>query len=181
MNFNWDDILDEIFGGSLVCPRCERAHPILVAGFSRSPALSRYAARHGKCAHGDDCDARKLITLCVECARVEHLRGQPQDGAQLLDTYLLDCRTDLDDSASYLAEFWRDDAHLTDEQLDGTLEQANPDLFAEEEALRRELEEEYLRYHRELRARHRRIPDPGWRASYVEDIRELGYETALGD
>ncbi len=181
MNFNWEDVLDEIFGGSLVCPRCEQEQPVLVAGFSRKPALSRYAARHSKCAHGDECDARKLITLCVECARVEHLRGEPQDGAQLLETYLLDCRTELDDSANFLTEYWRDEPGLTDEQLDGSFEDANPELFAEEEELRRQLEQEYLGYHRELRARHRRIPDPGWRSSYVEDIRELGYHTELGD
>jgi hypothetical protein len=181
MNFNWEDALEEIFGGSLVCPRCEQTHPELIAGFSRKPALARYAARHGKCAHGDDCDARKLITLCAECARLEHLRGEPQDGGQLLETYLLDCRTDLDESANYLAEYWREDPDLTDEELDGTLEEVNPELFAEEQTLRAHLEQEYLGYHRELRARRRRIPDPGWRSGYVEDIRELGYDTALGD
>ena len=45
--------------------------------------------------------------------------------------------------------------------------------FAEEQEMRRQLEQEYLGYHRELRARHRHVPDPGWRSSYVEDIREL--------
>lgn len=181
MNFNWDDVLEEIFGESLICPRCQQEQPVLIAGFSRKPELNRYAARHGRCAHGDECDARKLITLCVECARVERLRGEARDGVQLLETYLLDCRSDLDESANYLSEYWLDEPDLTDEQLDGTPEEANPEVFAEEEALRRDLEDEYLRYHRELRARGRRIPDPGWRSSYVEDIRELGYDTLLGD
>jgi hypothetical protein len=160
MNFNWDEVLEEIFGGSLTCPRCDQSSPVLVAGFSRKPALARYAARHGKCAHGHEYDARKLITLCVDCARTEHLRGEPHDGGQLLEVYLLDCRTDLDESASYLAEYWREDPELTDEQLDGTLEEADPALFAEEQALRVQLEQEYLGYHQELRSRRRRIPDP---------------------
>ncbi|MGE0230085.1 MAG: hypothetical protein AB7U23_16415 [Dehalococcoidia bacterium] len=181
MNFSWEDVLNEIFGASLVCPRCSHEQPVLVAGFSRKPELNRFAARHGRCSHGDECDARKLITLCVECALLEQLRGEPHDGGQLIEIYLLDCRTELDDSANFLTEYWRDDPGLTDEQIDGTLEDANPDLFAEEERVRRQLEQEYLGYHRELRARHRRIPNPGWRSSYVEDIRELGYETALGD
>ena len=43
------------------------------------------------------------------------------------------------------------------------------------------LENEYLRYHRALRARREPIPDPGWRSEYVEEVRSLGYETLLGD
>lgn len=181
MDFDWDEALDEIFGRDLVCRRCGVEQTELVAGYSRVPALSRYAARHNSCAEGDHCDARKLIALCAECARTERLRGVPQNGPQLLETYLIDCRVDLDEALQFLAEYWRDDPDLTDDQLDGTLEQANPELFAHETEARHQLELEYLRYHQELRARLQRIPDPGWRSTYVEDIRDLGYETILGD
>jgi hypothetical protein len=181
MNFDWEEALGEIFGGDLVCRRCGLDQTELVAGYSRTPALSKYAARHGSCAEGDQCDARKLVALCASCARIERLRGVAQTGAQLLETYLLDCRVDLDEAVQFLAEYWRDDPDLTDEQLDGTFEQANPELFAHETELRRQLELEYLGYHQELRARLQRIPDPGWRSSYVEDVRDLGYDTALGD
>jgi len=181
MNFNWEDALEEMFAEELVCRRCGLNQSELVAGYSRNPALTRYAARRGACAHGDDGDTRKLVTLCVDCARVEHLRGVAQDGPQLLETYMLDCRVDLDEVVHYLAEYWRDDPGLTDEQLDTTFELANPELFAEEAQFRQSLEQEYLGYHQEMRARHQRIPEPGWRSSYVEDIRELGYDTALGD
>ena len=53
--------------------------------------------------------------------------------------------------------------------------------FREEAEWRRRLEEEYLRYHREFRELRRRIPAPGWRAEYAEEIRDLGYDTVLGD
>ncbi len=67
------------------------------------------------------------------------------------------------------------------EDLDSALDEVDPDTFAEETEWRERLEEEYLRYHREFRQRQRRIPHPGWRSEYVEEIRALGYDTLLGD
>jgi hypothetical protein len=61
------------------------------------------------------------------------------------------------------------------------LDDVDPDVFAEEDAWRRRLEEEYLSYHRWFREHNVRIPNPGWRAEYVEEIVALGYTTALGD
>ena len=57
----------------------------------------------------------------------------------------------------------------------------DPDAFREENEWRHRLEEEYLMYHHEFRERHRRIPAPGWRSEYAEEIRDLGYDTLLGD
>jgi uncharacterized protein YihD (DUF1040 family) len=99
----------------------------------------------------------------------------------LLETYMLDCRRDLEDSLDYLAEYWRDDFDLDDETFDRTLEEVDPDAFREETEWRERLEGEYLRYHAEFRSLTRRIPVPGWRSEYVEEIRALGYETTLGD
>lgn len=181
MNFNWDDALDQIFSRHLVCPRCQRDQDELVVGYARKPSLTPYAPRHGDCADGNDCDARKLITLCVECAQLEHFRGEPEHAGRVLASYMLDCRRDLDASLDYLGEYWRDDPELEDEDLDRRLEDVDPDAFDEESARRQKLEEEYLRYHGEFRERHRPIPDPGWRSAYVEEIVELGYTTLLGD
>lgn len=181
MNFNWDDALDQIFGRHLVCPRCQQDQDALVVGYSRKPSLTPYAPRHGECARGVECEARKLITLCADCAQLEHFRGESQNASQILASYMLDCRRDLDESLDYLAEYWRDDADLDDEDLDRPLEAVDPDAFAEESASRQKLEEEYLRYHGEFREQHRRIPEPGWRSEYVEEIYDLGYETLLGD
>src|SRR4051794_19819944 len=92
MSFNWDDALEQIFGRHLVCPRCQRDQNLLVVGYSRKPSLTPYAPRHGDCPRGAECEARKLITLCVNCAPLEHLRGAPQDASQVLALYMLDCR-----------------------------------------------------------------------------------------
>jgi hypothetical protein len=181
MNFDWEEALGDIFERRLVCPRCSQEQDTLVVGYSRKPAPNGYAPRHRDCAAGDECEARKLITLCSDCAQLERLRGEPQDAAQMLETYILDCRRDLDGSLDYVAEDWRDDFELTDEHLDDRLEVMDPEAFEEEGARRRRLEEEYLRYHREFRERKRRIPSAGWRNEYVEEIRALGYDTLLGD
>ena len=82
---------------------------------------------------------------------------------------MLDCRRDLEESLDYLAEYWRDDFELSEEELDQPLEQVDPDAFREEAEWRDRLEEEYLQYHRAFRDRRQRIPNPGWRAEYVEE------------
>ena len=61
------------------------------------------------------------------------------------------------------------------------MDEVDPELFGEETRWRERLEEEYLRYHQEFRQRARRIPEPGWRSVYVEELRALGYDTLLGD
>jgi hypothetical protein len=181
VNFNWDEALDQIFSSHLSCPRCGQDQEVLVVGYSRKRSLSRYAPRHTHCADGDDCDARKLITLCTDCAQREHLRGEPQDASHVLVSYLRDCRRELDDSLAYMTEGWQDELEADDPQLDETLEAIDPDAFREHNQLRTSLENEYLRYHRALRARREPIPDPGWRSEYVEEVRSLGYKTLLGD
>jgi hypothetical protein len=54
-------------------------------------------------------------------------------------------------------------------------------IFAEEDQWRTQLEEEYLGYHRWFREHNTRIPNPGWRSEYVEEIVGLGYKTLLGN
>lgn len=181
MRINWEEAINQLFMDRLSCPRCLQDYDELIAGYSRKPALNRYAPRHRNCPRGDECDARKLITLCNDCARAERLRGSPVDPEALLETYMLDCRRDLEESLDYLAEYWRDDFDLPEEDLDSPLDQVDPDTFAEETEWRERLEEEYLRYHREFRQRQRRLPHPGWRSEYVEEIIALGYATLLGD
>jgi hypothetical protein len=181
MQINWEEAVNKLFEHRMTCPRCERDYQKLTVGYSRKPSLNRFAPRHRDCPRGDDCDARKLVTLCGDCARIERFRGGEVDAGQVIESYLLDCRRDLEESLDYLAEYWRDDFDLSEEELDRTLEQVDPEAFREEDEWRRRHEEEYLRYHREFRSRSLRIPQPGWRAEYVEEIRSLGYETALGD
>jgi len=181
VQIDWERAINQIFARRLTCPRCETDCEELIVGYSRKPALSRFAPRHRDCPRGEDCEARKLTTLCADCARAERLRGATADAGQLLETYMLDCRRDLEDSLDYLAEYWRDEFDLDDEHFDRPFEEVDPDAFREETEWRGRLEEEYLRYHEEFRRLRRRIPAPGWRAEYAEEIRALGYETALGD
>ena len=74
-----------------------------------------------------------------------------------------------------------EDLDVDPDEMDRRLEDVDPDVFREEQEFRHRLEEEYLALHRWFREHHRRVPDPGWRAEYVEEIIELGYSTALGD
>ena len=181
MRINWEEAINQIFAERLTCSRCGEDREELVAGYSRRQHLNRHAPRHRSCPRGDDCDARKLIVLCVDCARTERLHGTTVDSQQILETYLLDCRKDLEESLDYLAEYWRDDFDVEEAELDRGLDEIEPEAFREETEWRERLEEEYLRYHSEFRKRGQRIPHPGWRAEYVEEIRALGYDTTLGD
>ncbi len=181
MQIDWEETINKMFGDVLSCPRCGRDYETLVIGYSRKPTLNEYAPRHRNCPRGDECDARKLISLCETCARSEGLHGSEVDASTALESYMLDCRRDLEESLDYLAEYWRDDYELTPEEIDLNLEEVDPDVYREETAWRQRLEEEYLRYHREFRDRKRRVPAPGWRSEYVEEIRALGYDTLLGD
>ena len=80
MNIDWDQALDQIFSRRLVCPRCHLDQDAIVVGYSRKESLNPYAPRHGDCPRGADCDARKLITLCEDCAQLEHFRGDSLRG-----------------------------------------------------------------------------------------------------
>jgi hypothetical protein len=180
-NIDWENTINQIFTDVLPCVRCGNDFDALVAGYSRKPSLNPYAPRHKNCPRAEECDARKLISLCEDCAREEGLAGQLSDAVQMLETYMLDCRRDLEESLDYIAEYWRDDYELSSDDLDANLEEIDPEVFREETQWRHRLEEEYLRYHREFRERHRRVPSPGWRSEYVEEIRALGYTTDLGD
>ena len=181
MQIDWENAINRIFARRLTCPRCEADVEELIAGYSRKADLSPFAPRHQNCPRGEACEARKLTTLCVECARTARLRGTLADAGQLLETYMLDCRRDLEDSLDYLAEYWRDEFDLGEEHFDLPFEEVAPEAFREEAEWRHRLEEEYLRYHAEFRNLHRRIPAPGWRAEFTEEIRALGYDTSLGD
>lgn len=94
---------------------------------------------------------------------------------------LNECRKDLEECLDYLAEYWREDLDIDPEDMDKRLEEVAPEVFAEENAWRHRLEEEYLAYHRWFREHNLRIPNPGWRSEYVEEIIGLGYTTLLGD
>jgi predicted nuclease with TOPRIM domain len=121
------------------------------------------------------------VTLCEGCARAVRLRGRRVNELGMMTALLEECRRQLEECVEYLADYWREDLDLDPEEMDMRLEEVDPELFQEEDAWRRYLEEQYLKLHRWFRENGHRIPDPGWRSEYVEEIVSLGYTTLLGD
>jgi hypothetical protein len=153
----------------------------LVAGYTRSPAAAEYSPRTHNCKNKEECDARRLVVVCENCARELRLRANPVDQEGMMSLLVNDCRKDLEDCLDYLADYWQEDLDVDPSEMDARLEEIEPDIFAEEDAWRRKLEEEYLSYHRWYRDHNVRIPNAGWRSEYVEEIVALGYKTLLGD
>jgi hypothetical protein len=181
MQIDWDKTIDDIFADKLSCPRCNTLESTLVAGYSRSPAAAEYAPRTHNCKNKDECDARRLVIVCDNCARELRLRANPVDFEAMLGLLVTDCRKDLEDCLDYLADYWQEDLDVDPNDTTARLEEVDPEIFAEEDAWRRKLEEEYLTLHRRFREKGVRIPNPGWRGEYVEEILSLGYTTLLGE
>ena len=181
MQINWESTINQIFSDTLTCPRCSLGYAELVVSYSRRTSLNSYAPRHRECPRGNECEARKLITLCEVCANEENVPGMKADADQLLEAYIIDCRRDLEDALDYLSDLWRDDIDLESNNLEKRLEDVDPNTYKDEIAWRDRLESEYLSYHNEFRKRKIRIPHPGWVSEYVEEILSLGYETQLGN
>ena len=181
MQIDWEKTLDDILADKVSCPRCGVLTPSIVAGYSRSSGLAEYAPRCQQCGRKEGCDARKLVVVCDSCARELRLRAHQVDRESMMTMLMNDCRRDLEDCLDYLADHWQEDLDIDPADADRRLEEVAPDVFEEEDTWRRRLEEEYLSYHRWFRERGVRIPDPGWRGEYVEEIIALGYTTLLGE
>ena len=181
MQIDWDKTIDDIFADKMSCLRCGSLSSMLVAGYTRSPGAAEYAPRVHNCKNKEECDARRLVVVCENCAKEVRLRANPVDQEGMMALLINDCRKDLEDCLDYLADYWQEDLDIDPSDADKRLEDIEPDVFAEEDAWRRKLEEEYLQYHRWFRDHGVRVPNPGWRGEYVEEILTLGYTTLLGD
>jgi len=181
MQIDWDKTIDDIFADKLSCLRCGSLSPTLVAGYTRSPAAGEYSPRSHNCKNKEECDARRLVVVCEPCARELRLRANPVDQEGMMHLLVNDCRKDLEDCLDYLADYWQEDLDVDPSDMDARLEDIEPDIFAEEDTWRRKLEDEYLSYHRWFREHNVRVPNPGWRSEYVDEIVALGYKTLLGD
>ena len=181
MQIDWHKAIDEIFIDKLSCRRCGALNNVLVAGYSRSSAASEFAPRPHFCKNKEECDARRLVIVCESCARELRLRATPVDQEAMMSMLMNDCRKDLEDCLDYLADYWQEDLDLDPNDNTARLEEVDPEIFAEEAEWRGKLEEEYLSYHRWFREHGHRVPNPGWRSEYVEEIVGLGYATLLGD
>jgi hypothetical protein len=181
VEIDWLKTIDDILGNDLVCPRCDRSSSHLLAGYTNKTWAGDLAPRHQDCTEKDTCESRKLVFLCAACARELRLRARPVDRAGMMTLLIEDCRNDLEDCLSYLAEGWMEELDIDLEEMNSRLETVAPHIFEDESADRADFEQEFLGYHRWFRENKVRIPNSEWRARYVEDIIALGYSTALGD
>ncbi|MEX0749400.1 MAG: hypothetical protein WD359_01210, partial [Dehalococcoidia bacterium] len=97
MQIDWDKTIDDIFSDKLSCPRCNNLESTLVAGYSRSPAAAEYAPRTHNCKNKEECDARRLVIICENCARELRLRANAVDFEAMMGLLVTDCRKDLED------------------------------------------------------------------------------------
>ena len=182
MQIDWSKTIDDILSHKISCLRCSCLTTSAFVGYSRSPAVAEYAPRCQDCSRKDGCDARKLVVLCENCAQELHVRTRQEDEEGMMTLLISDCRRDLEDCLDYLTDYWQEDLGIDpDDYEESRLEGVAPDVFAEESTWRARLEEEYLSYHRWFREHDLRVPNPGWRSEYVEEIASLGYTTLLGD
>ncbi len=181
MQIDWDKTIDEILADKTACRRCGTFTEEIVAGYTRETWGTEYAPRCQFCIRKEECESRKLVVVCASCAKDLGVRARRVDQHELMSLMLNDCRKDLEECLSYLAEFWQDDLDVKPEEIDQRLEEYSPEVFTEEREARQRLEEEYLSHHRWFREHGLRLPEPGWRAEYSEEIIALGYETLLGD
>ena len=181
MQIDWNSTINDILGDKVACLRCGSLTSEIVVGYSRSPAANDWSPRVHDCANKEECDARRLVVVCEQCARDLRLRARKVDEEGMMVMILQECRRELEECLDYLADYWMEDLDIDPDDMDKRLDEIAPDVFNDEDAARRRLEEEYLSLHRWFREHGKRLPDPGWRSEYVEEIYELGYQTLLGD
>jgi hypothetical protein len=181
MQLDWDKTINEILAGKMACQGCGALGDEMVVGYTRSAGAAEFALRCKDCTDKTDCDARKLVVVCDNCARTHRVNGSRVDEAGMMAVMMDECRHNLEESIDYLAGYWKEDAEIEYEDMEKRLDEVDPELFKEEDSWRIRLEEEYLQLHRWFRERQVPVPDPGWRSQYVEDVITLGYTTLLGD
>ena len=181
MSVDWDKTINEILAGTLACQACDALGDEMIVGYTRSTEAAEFAARCQDCADKTDCDARKLVVVCEPCANRYRVNGQMMTEAGWMGIQLDECRRNLEESLDYLSTYWKEEAEIEFADMSRKLEEVDPDTFREEDGWRARMEEEYLRIHRWFRDHNVRVPDPGWRSQYVEDVVALGYTSRLGD
>lgn len=181
MQVDWDKAINDILSDKMTCQACNVMGDQMVVGYTRVAEAAEFAIRCKDCVDKTDCDARKLVVVCVDCARTYRVNGELTDETGMMTALMDECRHNLEDSVDYLANFWKEDVEVEFDDMEKGLDEVDPELFKEEDSWRLRLEEEYLNLHRWFREHHRPIPDAGWRSQYAEDVINLGYQTLLGD
>ena len=69
MQIDWNSTINDILGDKVACLRCGSLTSEIVVGYSRSPAANDWSPRVHDCANKEECDARRLVVVCEQCAR----------------------------------------------------------------------------------------------------------------
>lgn len=181
MQFDWDKTINEILAEKMACQACGKLGDEMIVGYTRVADAAQFAARCRDCADKTDCDARKLVVVCEDCARQYRVNGQRMDEVGMMSLLMEECRHNLEESIDYLSTYWKEEIDVEYDDMQKGLEEVDPELFREEDGWRMRLEEEYLQLHRWFREHNAPVPDPGWRSQYVEEVAALGYTSLLGD
>jgi hypothetical protein len=181
MQIDWQRAINDILSKKLSCPRCGSLADEVVIGYLRMPEAAAWAPLCEGCQRKENCDARKFVVLCDDCATQLRLRGHKVGEEAFMQALLDECRRNLEETLDYLADYWREDLDIDPDEMDKRLEEVDPDLFEEEDNWRRYLEDQYGKIHNWYREHRIPVPNPGWRSEYVEDLIALGYKTQLGD
>ncbi len=181
MKLDWDETLNEILAEKMSCQACGALGEEMIVGYTRDAEAAVFAQRCKECVDKTDCDARKLVVVCPDCAKKYRVNGELMNEVGMMGVLLDECRTNLEESIDYLGTYWKEESEIDWEDMQRGLDEVDPELFREEDGWRHRLEEEYLQIHRWFREHRAPVPDPGWRSQYVEDVVALGYTTLLGD
>ncbi len=181
MSVDWDKTINEILAGTLACQACQALGDEMVVGYTRNAEAAEFAMRCQDCEDKSDCDARKLVVVCQDCASRYRVNGQMMTEAGWMGVQLDECRRNLEESLDYLSTYWKEEGQIEFADMSRRLEEVAPETFRQEDGWRARLEEEYLHIHHWFREHNVRVPDPGWRSQYVEDVVALGYTSRLGD
>ncbi len=181
MQIDWHRAINDILDKKLSCPRCGSLEDEVLVGYLRTPEAAEWAPLCEGCTHRENCDSRKFVLLCQDCATAARLRGRRVSEEGFMLALLDECRRNLDETLDYLADYWREDLDIDPKEMDKRLEEVDPELFKEENSWRRFLEEQYLKIHGWYREHRKPVPNAGWRSEYIEDVVALGYPSLLGD
>ena len=181
MQVDWDKTINEILAETLTCQACKAIGDEMIVGYTRSTDAAEFATRCRDCTDKTDCDARKLVVVCEACASRYKVNGELMTEAGWMAVQMDECRRNLEESLDYLSTYWKEEAGIEYADMSRKLEEVDPETFREEDGWRTRLEEEYLQIQHWFRERHIRVPDPGWRSQYVEDVVNIGSSSLLGD
>ena len=73
---------------------------------------AEFAERCKECVDKSDCDARKLVVVCPDCARTYRVNGTLMDEPGMMGVLLDETRHNLEESIDFLATYWKEEGDI---------------------------------------------------------------------